>query len=210
MKHDLPGVASVSMPERAGVLSAFRFRPPLLCWSTIMLPLTNARVRIAAQGWLVYDLTRDDVVLGVVSCCQAAPDLIASPIAGAVLDRVDRRRALLLVSACPCSDHAGARHTDRHEHGLQTTHYGACGDHGYRVEVRLARSALPRAVTRRSVAAAEYVCPQCRDSPGSRRWPATITGHGCCRSMRSSEADAARGIRSRLARVPRRRPDGPR
>ncbi|HKG24614.1 MAG TPA: MFS transporter, partial [Thermomicrobiales bacterium] len=68
-----------------------------LFWSTICLSLTGVWVRITAQGWLVYDLTEDRFLLGLVSFCQAAPVLIFSPVAGAVLDRVDRRRVLIAV-----------------------------------------------------------------------------------------------------------------
>ena len=82
---------------RPAALSALQSRPFLLFWSTITLSLTGVWVRITAQGWLVYDLTRDEFLLGLVSFCQAAPVLVASPVAGAILDRVDRRRVLLVV-----------------------------------------------------------------------------------------------------------------
>lgn len=80
-----------------GPFSALRSRPFLLFWSTIILSLTGVWVRITAQGWLVYDLTSDEFLLGLVSFFQAAPVLIASPIAGAILDRVNRRLVLLTV-----------------------------------------------------------------------------------------------------------------
>ena len=83
--------------ERHGPFVALRSRPFLLFWTTIALSLTGVWVRITAQGWLVYDLTDDEFLLGLVSFCQAAPVLVASPVAGALLDRVDRRRVLLVV-----------------------------------------------------------------------------------------------------------------
>ncbi len=83
--------------RRGGALDAFASRRFALFWSTIVLSLTGVWIRITAQGYLVYDLTNDEFLLGLVSFCQAAPVLIASPLAGAVLDRVDRRRVLLLV-----------------------------------------------------------------------------------------------------------------
>jgi MFS family permease len=82
---------------RPAAFSALQSRPFLLFWITISLSLTGVWVRITAQGWLVYDLTHDTFLLGLVSFCQAAPVLIASPVAGAILDRVDRRRVLLVV-----------------------------------------------------------------------------------------------------------------
>lgn len=80
-----------------GPFIALRSRPFLLFWSTIILSLTGVWVRITAQGWLVYDLTSDEFLLGLVSFFQAAPVLFASPIAGAILDRVNRRLVLLIV-----------------------------------------------------------------------------------------------------------------
>ncbi len=90
-------------PARDGSLDAFSSRPFALFWSTIVLSLTGVWIRITAQGYLVYDLTNDEFLLGLVSFCQAAPVLIASPLAGAVLDRVDRRRVLLLVQVVQAS-----------------------------------------------------------------------------------------------------------
>jgi MFS family permease len=78
-----------------GAFAALQSRPFLLFWLTISLSLTGVWVRITTQGWLVYELTNDEFLLGLVSFCQAAPVLIASPIAGALLDRVDRRKVLL-------------------------------------------------------------------------------------------------------------------
>lgn len=90
-------------PERQGALSAFQSRPFVLFWTTISLSLTGVWVRITAQGWLVYDLTHDRFLLGLVSFCQASPVLILSPVAGAMLDRVDRRRVLLGVQVVVAS-----------------------------------------------------------------------------------------------------------
>jgi MFS family permease len=86
-----------SPPTARGPFSALQSRPFLLFWSTIILSLTGVWVRITAQGWLVYDLTNDAFLLGLVSFFQAAPVLVASPIAGAILDRVNRRLVLLIV-----------------------------------------------------------------------------------------------------------------
>jgi MFS family permease len=97
---EAPVVASdfpVQQHPPHGPFIALESRPFLLFWSTIVLSLTGVWVRITAQGWLVYDLTHNEFLLGLVSFCQAAPVLIASPIAGAILDRVNRRTVLLVV-----------------------------------------------------------------------------------------------------------------
>jgi len=94
---DAPSPSETALPERVGAFAALQSRQFLLFWSTISLSLTGVWVRITAQGWLVYDLTHDEFLLGLVSFCQAAPVLIVSPIAGAIIDRVDRRLVLLIV-----------------------------------------------------------------------------------------------------------------
>jgi MFS family permease len=49
-----------------------------------------------AQDWLVLQLTHSGVALGVSSALQFAPVLVLGAWGGAVIDRVDRRRLLLL------------------------------------------------------------------------------------------------------------------
>jgi MFS family permease len=84
-------------PVTTGALAAFASRPFAWFWPSLVTSLTGVWVRITAQGYLVYDLTDNELLLGLVSFANAAPVLIASPIAGAILDRVDRRRVLQAV-----------------------------------------------------------------------------------------------------------------
>src|SRR3990167_8398589 len=53
---------------------------------------------LLARGWLVFKLTGSSLAVGVVTFAGMAPFLFASPIAGALADRVDRR-AIALVAA---------------------------------------------------------------------------------------------------------------
>lgn len=59
--------------------------------------MTGMMVRVTAMGYLVYDLTGDPFKLGVMSFAQVAPEIIFGPVAAAVLDRLDRRRLLILI-----------------------------------------------------------------------------------------------------------------
>lgn len=68
-------------------------------WMALCLSLTGIWVRITAMGYLVYDITDDELKLGMISFAQAAPVLVTGLIAGALLDRVDRRIVLLSVQA---------------------------------------------------------------------------------------------------------------
>ncbi len=85
--------------ERSGPLGALT--SPLFArfWGTICLSLTGVWVRITAMGYLVYEITDDELKLGLISFAQAAPILITGPIAGSLLDRIDRRKILMAVQA---------------------------------------------------------------------------------------------------------------
>lgn len=48
-----------------------------------------------AQGWLVFQLTRSELALGLVACASGIPPLLLSPVAGVVVDRFSRRTLLL-------------------------------------------------------------------------------------------------------------------
>lgn len=65
--------------------------------AALIFSMTGTWVRITAMGYLVYDLTGDPFKLGMMSFAQAAPELIFGPIAGALIDRIDRRRVLVVV-----------------------------------------------------------------------------------------------------------------
>ena len=55
-------------------------------------------MRDAAQGWLVYDLTGSYAALGIVTGISRGALGLATPVGGAVADRTDKRRLLLLLS----------------------------------------------------------------------------------------------------------------
>ncbi len=49
-----------------------------------------------AQSWLVWDLTRSPVSIGVVAFFDSMPRLLVGALGGAIADRFDRRRVLLI------------------------------------------------------------------------------------------------------------------
>ena len=49
-----------------------------------------------AQSWLVWQLTRSPFLLGLVSFFDTVPRLFFGAISGAVADRFDRRRILMI------------------------------------------------------------------------------------------------------------------
>jgi predicted MFS family arabinose efflux permease len=81
--------------EPTGGFSALRQPGFARYLGTLALSMTGMWVRITAMGYLVYDLTDDPFKLGVVSFVQSAPQVLLSPIAGAYIDRMDRRKLLI-------------------------------------------------------------------------------------------------------------------
>ena len=63
--------------------------------SSVALSLFGMWVRITAMGYLVYEITEDPFLLGVIGVVQGAPQLVFGPLAGAYLDRWDRRKVLM-------------------------------------------------------------------------------------------------------------------
>ena len=49
-----------------------------------------------AQSWLVWDLTRSPVAIGVVAFFDSMPRLLVGAVGGAIADRFDRRRVLMV------------------------------------------------------------------------------------------------------------------
>ena len=66
-------------------------------WYTLVLSLTGTWTRATALGYLAYDLTDSELSLGLISVAASAPVMISSPIAGILLDRLDRTRVLVVV-----------------------------------------------------------------------------------------------------------------
>ena len=66
-------------------------------WTTLFLSMNGTWVRSTALGYLAYDLTDSEFSLGLISVAAAAPVIISSPIAGLLLDRLDRARVLLII-----------------------------------------------------------------------------------------------------------------
>lgn len=91
---------SVILPEgKPGAFEALKNAIFARYVSAVALSLMGMWVRITAMGYLVYDLTEDPFKLGLIGVVQGAPQLVFGPLAGAYLDRLDRRKVLMAVQA---------------------------------------------------------------------------------------------------------------
>ena len=56
-------------------------------------------MQIIAQGWVVYQIGHSELTLGLVAFASAIPVLVVSPWGGVIVDRVSRRKLLILTQS---------------------------------------------------------------------------------------------------------------
>jgi MFS family permease len=76
-------------------LSAFRHRNYRLFFSGQLISLTGTWLQSVALGWLVYELTGSQLLLGTVSAIGALPIFFLSLPAGILIDRINKRDLLI-------------------------------------------------------------------------------------------------------------------
>jgi len=80
----------------AQTFAAFKHRNYRLWFVGQLTSLSGTWMQNVAQPWLVYDLTKSPMYLGIVSFSSAVPTLLLSLWAGVIIDRMPKRRLLLL------------------------------------------------------------------------------------------------------------------
>lgn len=75
--------------------AAFRHRNYRLFYTGQGISLIGTWMHSVALGWLVYDITRSSLTLGVVNFLAALPVTILSMVGGNIADRVSKRRILV-------------------------------------------------------------------------------------------------------------------
>jgi len=75
---------------------ALRHRPFAVYWMGILISLSGHFLGLVVRGWLVNELTHSSVWLGGVYAMVGLPQLVLGPLAGALIDRVDRRKVLFV------------------------------------------------------------------------------------------------------------------
>jgi MFS family permease len=70
-----------------------------LYMSAQLISLIGVQLQATAQAWVVWELTRSEAALGIVTMLTALPMLLLSPWAGIWADRLDRRKLLLVTQS---------------------------------------------------------------------------------------------------------------
>ena len=68
-------------------------------WIGTQLMMTGMHIQMMARSFLVYDITESGKILAIVSSAQVAPVLALSPFGGAIADRIERRRLVIVFQA---------------------------------------------------------------------------------------------------------------
>src|SRR6188474_1970577 len=79
-----------------GGLRAFAHRDYRVFWFTQLVSLTGTWVQSLAQSWLVLTMTDSPAALGLIGVCQFGPTLVLGLPAGVLVDRLPKRRLLLV------------------------------------------------------------------------------------------------------------------
>lgn len=77
-------------------MRALRYREFRLLWFGLIMQGSAAWIHQVASGWLVLELTNSPLMLGLNSVSQAVPFVIVSLFGGALADRMDRRRLMIV------------------------------------------------------------------------------------------------------------------
>ena len=86
----------ISRIIRLQIFRAFHYRNfPLVFLSTVTYS-TGFFIMMVALGWLILEMTNSPLSLGMVWAARSGPFLIFGIFAGAVADKIDRRRLLIL------------------------------------------------------------------------------------------------------------------
>jgi predicted MFS family arabinose efflux permease len=86
------------LPRPRG-LSVLRHRDFSLLFGGTIVSHSGDLLQSMAQSWLVFQLTGSALKLGVLGFCQLVPRLLLGTLGGVIVDRVDRRRLILVTQA---------------------------------------------------------------------------------------------------------------
>lgn len=90
--------APLAAPSRPGAFTPLRQRNYRLLWSGLIVSNTGGWMQFTALGYLMDDLTRAPIYLGLLGVTQAIPRLLFAFLGGVMADRVDRRAVLIITN----------------------------------------------------------------------------------------------------------------
>jgi len=92
---------SSTPPHGSGntTFAAMRHRNFQLYFGGQLISNIGTWMQIIAQGWVVYQIGHSELTLGLVAFASAIPVLLISPWAGVIVDRMSRRKLLMMTQS---------------------------------------------------------------------------------------------------------------
>src|SRR5512145_445825 len=87
---------STRLPKTFRALQHRNYR---LYFAGQLISMAGTWMQVVAQGWLVYQLSHSELMLGVVGFAAAIPSLLISPWGGVIVDRVSKRQLLVITQS---------------------------------------------------------------------------------------------------------------
>ncbi len=87
-------MTAVTSP-RSSTLSALKSPNFRLYFIGQLVSVSGTWMQNVAEGYLVFKLTHSELWLGLVACAAGLPLILLAPVAGAIVDRVPRRRLMM-------------------------------------------------------------------------------------------------------------------
>ena len=78
---------------------AMRHRNYQLYFGGQLISNIGTWMQVIAQAWVVYQLGHSELTLGLVAFASAIPNLVVSPWGGVIVDRISRRKVLMLTQS---------------------------------------------------------------------------------------------------------------
>ena len=85
-----------ALNKRTEFLRVLRHRDFRVYYLGLLASVLAHHGMVAALGWLVFDMTGEPVMLGYVAAAQAVPAIVLNLLAGALADRFDPRRIIIV------------------------------------------------------------------------------------------------------------------
>jgi DHA3 family tetracycline resistance protein-like MFS transporter len=99
MQHSFEQLDTHGGYARVGLLRPLRHRDFRLLWSGLAVSLVGDGVFLVATAWTAYSLWNAPAALSIVGMAMSVPTIACLLVGGAVSDRHDRRRVMLLADA---------------------------------------------------------------------------------------------------------------
>ena len=99
MRHPPADAEAPSSGPGGRSFGALRYRDFRLFWGGALISHVGAWMHQIAQSWLIYDLTESPFLVGLSGVFLSVPFIAMSLYAGTVVDRVDRKRALVWIES---------------------------------------------------------------------------------------------------------------